>query len=74
MICESIERRRRKQKSLPKKRNEEEQKTIDTAKKILMEKNNLSEYEAHRYIQKTSMDSATNMVETAEMIIRIMMN
>lgn len=74
MICEGIERRRRKRKLIPKKRNEEEQKTIDTAKKILMEKNNLTEYEAHRYIQKTSMDSATNMVETAEMIIRIMMN
>ena len=38
------------------------------------EKNNLTEYEAHRYIQKTSMDSGTNMVETAEMVIRIMMN
>lgn len=74
MICETIERKKRKRKLIPRKRDESELKTIEEAKKILMEKNNLTEYEAHRYIQKTSMDSATNMVETAEMIIRIMMN
>ncbi len=32
----------------------------------------MSEQEAHHYIQKTSMDSGTNMVETAEMILRLM--
>lgn len=31
-----------------------------------MERNNMSEGEAHRYLQKNSMDSGTNMVETAE--------
>lgn len=36
-----------------------------------MDRNGMSEEEAHRYIQKTSMDSGTNMVETAEMIIRM---
>lgn len=74
LLYESIVRRRRKLKEQPKKRNSKEQQIIDTAKKILIEKNNLTEYEAHRYIQKTSMDTGTNMVETAEMIIRIMLN
>lgn len=74
MLSMNILRRRKKLKEQPKKRNLEEQKFIDEAKKILIEKNNLTEYEAHRYIQKTSMDSGTNMVETAQMIIQIMMN
>ena len=31
-----------------------------------------AEGEAHRYLQKSSMDSGTNMVETAEMVLSIM--
>ena len=38
-------------------------------KKELMEKNQMTEQEAFRYIQKNSMDSCTNMVETAQMIL-----
>ena len=38
----------------------------------MMERNNMTEQEAHRYIQKCSMDSGTNMVETAYMILEIM--
>ena len=37
-----------------------------------MDKNNMSENEAHRYIQKSAMDSERTMVETAEMILAIM--
>ena len=37
-----------------------------------MERNHMSESEAHRYIQKNSMDTGTNMVETARMILSIM--
>lgn len=73
MLSMNIARRKRKKKQIPKKRSEEEQKTIDTAKKILMEKNNMTEQEVHKYMQKTSMDSGTNLVETAQMIITIMM-
>ena len=36
-----------------------------------MDRNNLSEEEAHRYIQKCSMDNATNMVETAQTILML---
>ena len=32
----------------------------------------MTEEEAHRYIQKTSMDSGTNIVETAQMILCLM--
>ena len=37
-----------------------------------MERNGMSEEEAHRYIQKCSMDSGTNLVETAEMVLSMM--
>lgn len=37
-----------------------------------MERNHLSEEEAHRYIQKSSMDNGTNMVETAQMILTLL--
>lgn len=60
---------RRRKKRQPKKRTVQEQKIIDDAKALLMERNHLSEEEAHRYIQKLSMDSGNNLVETAEMIL-----
>lgn len=72
MMAEALMRKRRKRKAQPKKRNLEEQKVIGEAKKILMERNHMTEQEAHRYIQKCSMDSGTNMLETAQMVIDIM--
>ena len=44
---------------------------IAKAKALLMERNNMTEAEAHRYIQKCSMDSGTNLVETAQMVISL---
>lgn len=61
----------KKQKNKPKKRTENDKKIITAAKELLMERNNMTESEAHRYIQKISMDSATNMAETAQMIIEL---
>lgn len=66
-------RRKRKLRQQPKVRNEEELQTISQAKKLLMERNHLTEAEAHRYLQKTSMDSGTNLVETAQMVLSVMM-
>ena len=63
---------RRRRKAKPKIRSGEEQAVIDQAKVVLMERNNMTETEAHRYIQKCSMDSGTNIVETAHMILDIM--
>ena len=34
-----------------------------------MERNHMTEEEAHRYIQKCSMDSGTSLPETAQMVI-----
>jgi response regulator NasT len=65
-------RERRKRKNQPKVRSEEERQVLEQAKGILMERNGLSEEEAHRYIQKRSMDNGTGLVETAEMIVSLM--
>ena len=72
MMAEALMRKRKKRKAQPRQRNPEEQRVIEDAKKILVEKNHMTEVEAHRYIQKCSMDSGTNMLETAQMVIRIM--
>ena len=45
---------------------------ISNAKRLLMEKNQMTEEEAYRHIQKCSMDSGTNMVETAQMLLMLM--
>jgi response regulator NasT len=71
MMSDGIERKRRKRKQKPASRSEEDKVSIQQAKKILMDRNNMSEEEAHRYIQKTSMDSGRNMVETARMVISL---
>lgn len=72
MMAENMERRKKKQRLQPKERNREEKELIKEAKGLLMERNHMTEEEAHRYIQKNSMDSGTNMVETAQMILSMM--
>ena len=41
-------------------------------RQLLMERNHMTESEAHRYIQKCSMDNGTNLVETAQMVLTLM--
>lgn len=72
MICQTQERRRQKQQKTSRVRSEQDQNLIRNAKRLLMERNGMTEEEAHRYIQKCSMDSGTNMVETAQMIISLL--
>lgn len=62
---------RRKKRQMPVVRSEEEQVLLRDAKRLLMDKNNMTEEEAHRYIQKCSMDSGNSMVEMAGMILSI---
>ena len=69
MMVQAQQRIRRKLRSRPKERSKEEQDLINEAKALLMERNNMTESEAHRYIQKCSMDSGTSLTETAEMVI-----
>lgn len=74
MMTYNYRRKKKRERDTSKKRTKEQKEVILKAKVILMERNHLSEEEAHRYIQKTSMDSGTNMVETAEMILSIMLS
>lgn len=71
LTLELEQRIRRERSAKPKKRNREEQEWIDKAKAVLMEKKDMTEPEAFRYIQKCSMDNCTNMVETAQMILTL---
>ena len=72
MMLTDIDRHRRKRKKQLKNRDPKQQETVRKAKELLMARNNMMEEEAHRYLQKSSMDSGTNMVETAEMVLSIM--
>ena len=72
MMLSQIERRWKKDKKRPKQRSWKEQNYISNAKMLLMERNHLSEDDAYRYIQKCSMDSGTNMVETAQMVLMLL--
>ena len=74
MLIHQHERILNKQKETLSKRSGDEKAIIDRAKFILMERNDMTEPEAYRYIQKCSMDSGTNMVETAEMVLLMMNN
>ena len=72
MMLQAQQRIRRKLRSRPRERSKEEQDLINEAKALLMDRNNMTESEAHRYIQKCSMDSGTNLVETAQMVLTLL--
>ena len=72
MILTQQERRKRKEKKKPKARSWKEQNYISNAKMMLMQRNHLCEEEAYRYIQKSSIDSGSNMVETAQMLLMLL--
>lgn len=69
MMQEQILVKRHKKVSKSFKRTPEEQAVIDNAKKALMKVQNLTEEEAHRYLQKNAMDSGCTMVEIAKMVL-----
>ncbi len=69
IMLEGMERHRRRRREGKRTRNPRQQGIVQEAKALLMEKNQMSEAEAHRYLQKSSMDSGTNMAEAAEMIL-----
>lgn len=72
ILMQQERKRRREKKKKPKLRSEKEQNYISNAKMMLMQRNHLSEDDAYRYIQKSSMDSGTNMVETAQMLLMLL--
>lgn len=72
VMTHRYEQKKRKARQKPKVRSEDERAVIEEAKLILMQRNHMTEDEAHRYIQKNSMDSGVNLLEMAEMIIRML--
>ena len=70
-LLTDIHRRLKREREKPNKRSSADQGVINQAKSLLMEKNGLTEEEAHRYLQKRSMDNGTNMVETAYMVLQV---
>ncbi len=72
MMDDEQARRRRQARKRPKQRSPEEQALLDQAKGVLMTRNGFSEEEAHRYLQKRSMENGTGIVETAQMILSLM--
>ncbi len=71
MLIDSLRRKRKKRRAKPRQRSKEEILIIDNAKELLEIQKGMTEEEAHRYLQKTSMDNGTNLVETAQMVLRI---
>ena len=72
MMEGQIRRRRKRFRSIPRQRSEEDRQMIEQAKALLMDRNKFSEEEAHRYIQKPSMENGTGLVEVAQMILSLM--
>ena len=69
LLMEGVARNRKKRKEQPKVRTDSEKAVIESAKLALMEQNGMTEAEAHKYLQKRSMDSGMNLVETAHAIL-----
>lgn len=63
-----LSRRRRRKPDRPV-RSEKERRAIEEAKSMLMERNHMTEPEAHRYLQKCAMDSGNSLPDTAAMLI-----
>ena len=74
LMAEEISRRRRRRRLQPRVRNPEEEALLTKAKGLLMEGQHMTEAEAHRYLQECSMDSGTNLVETAQMLLAMEKN
>ena len=52
-------------------RTEEERQLIAKAKELLMESRGFTEAEAHKYLQKRSMETGTKLSETARQILEL---
>lgn len=50
-------------------RNTEDQRIVEEAKHLLMDRHGMTEEQAHRFIQKQSMDTGAKMAQTARLIL-----
>lgn len=71
MMSQEVVRRKKKQREKPRVRNAEDDAIIANAKLLLMERNKMTEEEAHRYLLKRSMDNSISLVETAQMLLAL---
>lgn len=71
MMMQEAMRRKKKQKEAPRVRNAQDEVIISHAKQLLIERNNMTEDEAHRYLLKRSMDNSVSLVETAQMLLAL---
>ena len=71
MMSQEVVRRKKKQREKPRVRNAEDEAVIQSAKQLLIERNNMTEEEAHRYLLKRSMDNSISLVETAQMLLAL---
>ena len=71
MMARAQQRRRRRLRNRPKTRSQADQELLCSAKELLMERNHMTEQEAHHYLQKCSMENGSNLVETAQMVISL---
>ena len=53
----------------PAKRDGEEQQLIARAKAVLMDRHGMTEEQAHRFLQKQSMDSGAKLTDTARLVL-----
>lgn len=67
VLCGNVEEPKRKQKE----RSPEETKLIESAKLFLMENYHMTESQAHRFMQKRSMDIGAKIVDTAKVILNL---
>lgn len=68
-LVQQCERNRRKRREEPREKSPEEIALITQAKELLMEKKGMTEMQAHKYLQKCSMDSGRSIMESAQMIL-----
>ena len=53
----------------PAKRSEEERRLIAQAKAVLMDRHGMTEEQAHRFLQKQSMDNGAKLTDTARLVL-----
>ena len=71
MLIRECEKIRKKRRETPREKSPEEMELIAQAKVFLMEKRGMTEMQAHKYLQKCSMDSGRSIVESAQMILML---
>ena len=71
ILIQGLYQKRKKRKAQPRQWSQEERAVIEGAKLRLCEQKRMTEEEAHRYLQKRSMDTGVNIFETAQMVLEI---